>query len=320
MLLAGTRRSACRRRAPRRAASCARPSVAWRTSASSTSEIGELLAAAQPRDELESRRRARRAARLRQGAARPRRARRRDRAAVVGRAHGLAAGAREQRLRGASRPHLERNVELRRRYSACFPEAEHPYDPLLDDYEPGMSTAELRDALERLRDGLVPLVAAAPEIDDSLLRRGSVPRGRPARRWSRTVLQAVGVDDEPGASTRRRIPFAGDDRPGDVRLTTRYDEGDFDSLYSSLHEFGHGLYEHQIDPRAGPHAARPAASRARGTSRRAGCGRTWSAARRASGAGASPHVAGGPPRALRGARRGRRSSGPPTRCARASSA
>ena len=34
----------------------------------------------------------------------------------------------------------------------------------------------------------------------------------------------------------------------DVRLTTRYDEADLDSLYCSLHEFGHGLYEHQIDP------------------------------------------------------------------------
>ena len=34
-------------------------------------------------------------------------------------------------------PYLERNIELRRRYSACFPEAEHPYDPLLDDFEPG---------------------------------------------------------------------------------------------------------------------------------------------------------------------------------------
>ena len=56
-------------------------------------------------------------------------------------------------------PFLERNVELRRELSAHFPEAEHPYDPLLDDFEPGMRTADARAALERLRDGLVPLVA-----------------------------------------------------------------------------------------------------------------------------------------------------------------
>ena len=51
------------------------------------------------------------------------------------------------------RPHLERVVELKRRYIECF-EFDHPYDPLLDDFEPGMSTAELRPVLETLRDGL----------------------------------------------------------------------------------------------------------------------------------------------------------------------
>jgi carboxypeptidase Taq len=43
-------------------------------------------------------------------------------------------------------------------------------------------------------------------------------------------------------------PFQATIAPGDVRLTTRYDECDLDSLYSALHEFGHGLYEHQVDP------------------------------------------------------------------------
>src|SRR5436190_14958606 len=43
-------------------------------------------------------------------------------------------------------PHLERNVELRRRYAACFDGFEgfdHPYDPLLDDFEPGVTTREV---------------------------------------------------------------------------------------------------------------------------------------------------------------------------------
>jgi carboxypeptidase Taq len=144
-------------------------------------------------------------------------------------------------------PYLERNVELRRRYSACFPEAEHPYDPLLDDYEPGMSTADVRDALERLRDGLVPLVAAAPEIDDSLLRVGPFPEAG-QRRLLVTVLRAVGVDEEQWRLDEAAHPFEATIAPTDVRLTTRYDEADLDSLYSALHEFGHGLYEHQIDP------------------------------------------------------------------------
>src|SRR5262249_12778592 len=59
-------------------------------------------------------------------------------------------------------PHLERNVELARRYADCyegFPAFSHPYDPLLDEYEPEMTTERMRLVLGELRDGLVPLVA-----------------------------------------------------------------------------------------------------------------------------------------------------------------
>src|SRR4051794_26733068 len=72
---------------------------------------------------------------------------------------------------GLLEPHLRRNVELRRRYIACFPEAERPFDALLDDYEPGMRTTQAEDVLGRLRDGLIPLVeaAAAGAADDDAL-------------------------------------------------------------------------------------------------------------------------------------------------------
>ena len=62
--------------------------------------------------------------------------------------------AREQSDFTAFLPHLVRVFELQHRYVECF-EADHPYDPLLDDYEPGMRTAELRPVLEALRDGFV---------------------------------------------------------------------------------------------------------------------------------------------------------------------
>ncbi len=144
-------------------------------------------------------------------------------------------------------PYLERNIELRRRYGACFPEADHVYDPLLDDYEPGMRTADLREVLERLRDGLVPLVAAAPAVDDAVLRTGPFPEAG-QRALVDTVLRAIGVNDRQWRVDEATHPFEATIAADDVRLTTRYSEADLDSLYSSLHELGHGLYEHQIDP------------------------------------------------------------------------
>ncbi|HET8757200.1 MAG TPA: hypothetical protein VFM58_14370, partial [Solirubrobacteraceae bacterium] len=56
---------------------------------------------------------------------------------------------------------LARQIELRHRYVECFEGFEHPYDALLDDFEPGLTVAELRPLFAELRDALVPLVAAA---------------------------------------------------------------------------------------------------------------------------------------------------------------
>jgi carboxypeptidase Taq len=208
--------------------------------------IGELLGQAEPRDELESD--------LVRVAARDHDKARRVPAELVSElAHAASSGhvawarAREESDFAVFAPYLERNVELRRRYVACFPDVAEPYDALLDDFEPGMPTSQARDVLARLRDGLVPLVEAASEIDDSCLHGGPFPE--PAqRRLVDLVLRRVGVDDRDWRVDTAVHPFQATIGFGDIRLTTRYSERDVDSLFSALHEFGHGLYEHGVDP------------------------------------------------------------------------
>src|SRR5215208_4059115 len=63
-------------------------------------------------------------------------------------------------------PHLRENVDLTKRYADCFdgfPGFTHPYDPLLDEYEPEMTTDRMRAVLTGLREGLVPLVREAAD-------------------------------------------------------------------------------------------------------------------------------------------------------------
>src|SRR5205085_10034942 len=67
---------------------------------------------------------------------------------------------------GRFRDALARHVELRHRYVECFDDAEHPYDILLDDFEPGLTTAELQPLFATLRDELVELVAATAGASD----------------------------------------------------------------------------------------------------------------------------------------------------------
>jgi len=142
---------------------------------------------------------------------------------------------------------LERQIELRHRYAACFPEAEHPYDVLLDDYEPGMRAAEVVPVLAELREGLTPLVAEAAAPGERP-RNDGVFAGpwdeATQRRAVLDVARAVGFDPAAWRLDPAPHPFAMGMGTGDTRITTRYDPHDFGmALYSVLHEFGHGLYE-----------------------------------------------------------------------------
>jgi carboxypeptidase Taq len=147
---------------------------------------------------------------------------------------------------------LARHVDLRHRYVACFEPAEHPYDLLLDDFEPGLTTAELRPLFETLRDALVDLVAATAGADADARNNGvfSGPfEVDDQRRAVMDVLEAVGFDADGWRLDPAPHPFAQSLGPTDVRITTRYDLHDFGvAHFSALHEFGHGLYEAGIAP------------------------------------------------------------------------
>jgi carboxypeptidase Taq len=169
-------------------------------------------------------------------------------------AHGQAAW---QEARAAAdfsrfRDALERQLELRHRYIACFTGFEHPYDVLLDDFEPAMTTARLRVLFGELCEGLVPLVE---EVATALPDPEGGPFGGPydveqQRRAVMDILEGVGFDPDGWRLDVAPHPFAQRIGPGDVRITTRYDMHDFGgALFGSLHEFGHGLYEDGIPAR-----------------------------------------------------------------------
>jgi carboxypeptidase Taq len=161
--------------------------------------------------------------------------------------------AREAKDFALFRPALERVIELSHRYAACFDgtgEFAHPYDVLLDDFEPGLTTAELRTLFERLQRELVPLVAAAARPPDGTrVLPGHHPTAA-QKALLDEVLLAVGFEREHWRLDATVHPFARSMAHTDVRLTTRWEEDDLAmAFYSCLHEFGHGLYEAQMDPR-----------------------------------------------------------------------
>ena len=145
-------------------------------------------------------------------------------------------------------PNFERRLELTRQYVDCFAPFEDPYDVLLDDHEPGMSTADVEAVFARLKEVLVPLVAGLGEPVDDAPIRGDFPVER-QRAFSVEVLTRWGMDDQSWRLDDTVHPFATNLSESDIRLTTRFDDHDLMGVLSCLHEFGHGVYERQVDPR-----------------------------------------------------------------------
>jgi carboxypeptidase Taq len=157
---------------------------------------------------------------------------------------------------GRFRPWLEKIIHLKQEESACLSSGPGTsvYDPLLDDYEPGATTALLAIIFDSLRRELVPLVAAIAEAGRrrpgggaAILSNRSYPRDR-QKVFGEAVAAAVGFDFERGRLDVAAHPFCTGIGPGDCRITTRFDERQFsDAFFGILHEVGHGLYEQGLD-------------------------------------------------------------------------
>ena len=156
-------------------------------------------------------------------------------------------GARRNSDFAAFRPSLERMIDLRRRYVECFAPYDDPYDVLLEDFEPGMKTSQVREIFAVLTPALRELVAASATAEDDPFMRGPFPI--PVQdQLSRELCEAFGATWDQFRLDTTVHPFETTFGLGDVRLTSRYSEHDLLSLFTAMHECGHGLYEWGVSP------------------------------------------------------------------------
>ncbi len=146
------------------------------------------------------------------------------------------------------RPYLEKNVELSREYAGFYAPWQHVTDPMIDDYDIGMTTETVRALFADLRRELVPIVRAICDqvpADDHCLH-GTFPE--PAQLdLGNTVVRRLGYDFARGRIDKTHHPFCTKFSAGDVRITTRVDEHDIgQALFSTIHESGHAMYEQGV--------------------------------------------------------------------------
>jgi len=152
---------------------------------------------------------------------------------------------------GLLAPYLERIVAMTREFIGLWGHEGHPYNTLLDQYEPGMTVDVLDRVFGELKAETVPLVQRAAERSRQV-RADFLELEYPAdkqREFSLFMLREMGYDFEAGRLDETEHPFMITLGPGDARVTTRYKENDvWFALSSTIHEGGHALYEQNLAP------------------------------------------------------------------------
>ena len=147
-------------------------------------------------------------------------------------------------------PHLEKVFDLARKYVSFFPPSDHPYDVLLDDYEPGMKTADVQGIFDKLRPQQVKLIRnikSAKQVKADFLHKKYAEK----KVWdfSAAIASKFGYDFTRGRQDKAAHPFETSFSVNDVRITNRYEpDNPLATLFSGMHEAGHAMYEQGVNP------------------------------------------------------------------------
>jgi len=149
-------------------------------------------------------------------------------------------------------PYLEKMIDLKRQEAEKLGYVGHPYNALLDRYEEDLTTADVDKVF-------TPLAPNLKGILSKVLAAGKFPATHPLElvryddasmvRVNQAVLKLLDMPEKTFRMDISTHPFTTGIAIEDVRITTRYEGEDFKaSLYSTVHESGHAIYELQTDP------------------------------------------------------------------------
>lgn len=165
-------------------------------------------------------------------------------------AYGIWRKARSENKYADFLPSLEKIIDLRRQYAALFAPYEHVYDPLLDDFEPGLKTRDVQAIFSDIRPqqtALVKTIAERPPVEDLFLHQFYDPQTQ----WDFAVeiVTQLGYDWNSGRLDKTAHPFCTGFGLGDVRITTRiFPNFPTACWFGTMHECGHALYGMGYDP------------------------------------------------------------------------
>jgi carboxypeptidase Taq len=167
-----------------------------------------------------------------------------------GKAHVAWLEAREQNDFSVFLPALRRVHDVALRWAELMEQGDSPYDAFLDEYEPGMTTAEVKAVFDVLRPELTAIVRDAGEPADDSFLEGDFPIPVQAE-FLAGILRDFGFEEGAYRLDPTVHPFATSFTGTDIRMTTRYKPDNLRALWAAMHEAGHGLTYQGVDPALG---------------------------------------------------------------------
>lgn len=146
-------------------------------------------------------------------------------------------------------PYLQQLIDYNKKFIEYWGYENHPYNALLDLYEPELTVAEVDSLFNQVREVIVPLVHSIQESSvkpktDFLFE--SFPKDK-QKLLNEIFLKEIGFDFDRGRLDTTVHPFQITLNINDVRITTHYLENDFgQALFGTMHECGHAMYEQNV--------------------------------------------------------------------------
>jgi carboxypeptidase Taq len=142
-------------------------------------------------------------------------------------------------------PYLEKVIQATRKQADYLQYDHHPYDALLDLYEPKMTTKVVDQLFGTLKSPLLDLtkkLSKQSKPSTAILEQPVDADKQLA--FCRSVVEQLGLSQEVGRLDTSSHPFCNSISSQDVRLTTKiHPNAYYNAISSTLHETGHGLYE-----------------------------------------------------------------------------
>ncbi len=149
------------------------------------------------------------------------------------------------------KPYLEQMLAINIELADAIGYEDHPFDALIRQFEPGMTAAQLKQIFGELKAGLLPVLQQIVENDTPLpINLWAAEYGLAGQKaLCYEMAELIGFDFERGRLDIAPHPFEVSFTRNDVRITTRYDANYLPmSIFATLHEAGHGLYEQNVSP------------------------------------------------------------------------